>query len=146
MSYEPAWGPLDFRAFLAPEEGHPFRLDWLIAGGQSGAGATPSHPQWFRDARDACQATGRAFFFKQWGEYSPLSRTDGVHELPFMDYNVATRFGFLKQGKNKSGALLDGREWRQMPPVARIERFLQSPGSLISEGSTETGTALKESL
>lgn len=45
------------------------RLDWVITGGESGPNARPSHPQWFRDIRDACEAAGVAFFFKQWGTW-----------------------------------------------------------------------------
>ena len=42
-------------------------LDWIIAGGESGSGARPSHPDWFRGLRDQCTAAAVPFFFKQWG-------------------------------------------------------------------------------
>jgi len=82
VSYEPAWGPVDFRPWL-PVAGSPLAqggvewpyLSWLIAGGESGAGAKPSHPDWFRAARDACQTAGTAFFMKQ--------ITDRGRKLPF---------------------------------------------------------------
>ncbi|MEU7403844.1 phage Gp37/Gp68 family protein [Streptomyces sp. NPDC044948] len=44
-------------------------LDWVIAGGESGPGARPMHPDWARQLRDACDVAGVPFFFKQWGEY-----------------------------------------------------------------------------
>jgi len=132
VSYEPAWGAVDFRPFLLTDIDF---LDWIIAGGESGTGAKPSHPDFIRAARDACQTAGAAFFFKQWGEYAPMSRTDGFHELPFGDYSVSSGWGFLKQGKKASGALLDGRDWRQMPQ-----------GSLICAASSTTGTSLTESV
>ncbi len=44
-------------------------LDWVIAGGESGPGARPSHPDWVRKIRDDCQAAATPFFFKQWGEW-----------------------------------------------------------------------------
>ena len=64
-------------------------IDWLIAGGESGLGARPMHPEWARELRDACLgqrgwavAVGNgprdplsdetAFFFKQWGEWAPV--------------------------------------------------------------------------
>lgn len=47
------------------------RIDWVIAGGESGPGARPSHPDWFRDLRDDCAETGVPFFFKHWGEWAP---------------------------------------------------------------------------
>lgn len=46
-------------------------IDWVIAGGESGPGARPMHPEWARSLRDQCQAAGTAFFFKQWGEWLP---------------------------------------------------------------------------
>jgi protein gp37 len=45
------------------------RLDWVIAGGESGPHARPSHPDWFRSLRDQCAAAGVPFHFKQWGEW-----------------------------------------------------------------------------
>jgi protein gp37 len=42
-------------------------LDWVIAGGESGAGARPMHPDWARSLRDQCAAAGVPFFFKQHG-------------------------------------------------------------------------------
>jgi protein gp37 len=42
-------------------------VDWLIAGGESGHHARPVDGRWVRELRDACTASGTAFFFKQWG-------------------------------------------------------------------------------
>ncbi len=41
------------------------RIDWLIAGGESGPNYRPMDLQWMRDLRDACAASGTAFFAKQ---------------------------------------------------------------------------------
>jgi protein gp37 len=62
-------------------------IDWVIAGGESGPGARPMEPEWVRGIRDQCIKARVPFFFKQWG---------GVH-------------------KSKTGRLLDGRTWDQMP-------------------------------
>lgn len=62
-------------------------IDWVIVGGESGAGARPMKPEWARDLRDQCQEQGVAFFFKQWG---------GVQ-------------------KGKHGRELDGRTWDEYP-------------------------------
>ena len=141
VSYEPALGPVDWTSWLSPVRlpGRHVRLegprndwivdadkshimwrglDWVIAGGESGPGARPSHPKWFRDLRDQCAAAQVPFFFKQWGTHLPLSRTDGIHELPFGDYNVETKFGFNPVGKKEAGALLDGREHKEVPAYA----------------------------
>ena len=42
-------------------------IDWVIAGGESGPGARPMHPDWARSLRDQCGAAGVPFLFKQWG-------------------------------------------------------------------------------
>jgi protein gp37 len=53
-------------------------IHWIIAGGESGPGARPSHPDWFRSLRDQCQAADVPFHFKQWGEWKPIcAMSDG---------------------------------------------------------------------
>lgn len=42
-------------------------IDWVIVGGESGAGARPMNEEWVLSIRDQCRRTGVAFFFKQWG-------------------------------------------------------------------------------
>ena len=42
-------------------------LHWVIAGGESGPGARPMHPDWARGMRDQCQRAGVPFFMKQMG-------------------------------------------------------------------------------
>ena len=65
VSYEPALGPVDWT-------GWDF-LKQMISGGESGPQARPSHPDWHRAARDFCVPRGIAYFFKQWGEWKPIS-------------------------------------------------------------------------
>jgi protein gp37 len=62
-------------------------IDWAIVGGESGPHARPIHHAWVTSIRDQCQRVGVAFFFKQWG---------GTN-------------------KKKSGRLLEGRTWDDMP-------------------------------
>jgi protein gp37 len=45
----------------------PTKLDWVIAGGESGPNARPMHPKWARSLRDQCNAAGVPFFMKQMG-------------------------------------------------------------------------------
>ncbi len=78
VSYEPALGPVDLTKYLRvglyTVDGHGDdaylypRLGWVIAGGESGAGARPFDEAWGRAARDACAAAGVPFFFKQMGK------------------------------------------------------------------------------
>jgi len=90
LSIEPMLGAIDLRSCYlrrmtlcgecpSSDEGTPIdcpcadeRVDWVIAGGESGPHARPSHPDWLRSLRDQCAAAGVPFFFKQWGEWKPI--------------------------------------------------------------------------
>ena len=66
-------------------------IDWVIVGGESGPGARPMQINWVTEIRDQCQKAGVPFFFKQWG---------GTN-------------------KKKTGRLLDGRTWDEMPELKK---------------------------
>jgi protein gp37 len=42
-------------------------INWVIVGGESGAGARLLHPNWVRSVHRQCQKARVPFFFKQWG-------------------------------------------------------------------------------
>ena len=84
LSLEPLLGPLPDLQLAG--------VHWVIAGGESGAGARPMQPEWVREIRDQCVASGVPFFFKQWG---------------------GTR-------KSIDGRELDGRTWDQMPTGVQL--------------------------
>lgn len=65
------------------------RVDWVIAGGESGPRHRPVDLDWVRELRDACIGEGVPFFYKQQG-----GRTS-------------------KSG----GRILDGRTWDEVPRV-----------------------------
>jgi protein gp37 len=72
LSCEPLLGPLEFsnvssRSDAISQLGKKAfdGIDWVIAGGESGPGARPMHPDWARSLRDQCKAAGVAFFMKQ---------------------------------------------------------------------------------
>jgi protein gp37 len=98
-------------------------IDWLIAGGETGPGARPSHPDWFRSARDQCVAAGVKFFFKGWGEYVDID--NAIKRLNYNPYNNKSKkvfmrgcsLPFVRVGKRRAGRLLDGEEWNQIPEV-----------------------------
>lgn len=57
------------------------RLDWVVAGGESGPGARPVHPDWLRTLRDQCARAEVPFLFKQWGQWgldAPFDRDGHV--------------------------------------------------------------------
>jgi len=66
-------------------------IHWVIVGGESGVYHRPIKKEWVESILAQCQASGTAFFFKQWGGITPKS----------------------------GGNLLNGRVWQEMPTVDR---------------------------
>lgn len=64
-------------------------IDWVIVGGESGAGARPMKKEWVENIRKQCEEAAVSFFFKQWG---------GVR-------------------KSEAGRSLNGRTYDDMPDV-----------------------------
>jgi protein gp37 len=122
VSAEPLLGPLDLGPFLRRPLGLD-RLDWVVAGGESGPGARAMLPAWPRALRDQCQAAGVAFFFKQWGEWAPtgyegVSAVSRLNERPPRFYApnpdapddpYALGPEMARVGKKAAGRILDGR-------------------------------------
>ena len=52
------------------------KINWVVAGGESGPNARPMHPDWARSLRDQCADAGVPFLFKQWGEWMPIYDRD----------------------------------------------------------------------
>lgn len=82
LSCEPLLGPLDGLVLDG--------IDWVIVGGESGAGARPMKIEWIRSIFRQCRKAKVPFFFKQWG---------GVR-------------------KDLTGRELGGRTYDEMPRVA----------------------------
>ena len=68
-------------------------IDWVIVGGESGPRARPIAPEWVSKIRDQCRVAQVPFFFKQWGG----------------------------RKRKKSGRLLEGRVWDEMPVSSNTE-------------------------
>lgn len=137
VSIEPMLGPVDLSRWLEPDcpacdatgigipqlgTGCPVcqgtgaipTLSWVVVGGETGPGARPLHPYWVRSVRDQCVAAGVPFWFKQRGEWTwdmPTGRA-----LTSCRETMLVRGGILwRVGSRAAGALLDGREWREVP-------------------------------
>ena len=102
-------------------------LNWIIVGGESGPNARPMHPDWARAIRDQCGAAGTAFFFKQWGSWTPCGEYAPRGKLHFtylttdgrrLGAGAGRSVGAQKMictGKKAAGRLLDGVEHNAMP-------------------------------
>lgn len=90
----PGWGPerREPSGLVTQQMTTGPRIDWVIAGSESGAGARPMDLDWVRTLRDQCAHSGVAFFFKQ----------------------------STVNGKKVPTPELDGRVWVQMPRMPEV--------------------------
>lgn len=58
-------------------------IDWLIVGGESGAGCRPLNKDWVIELRDLAKESNVPFFFKQWGGFH---HSQGGSELEGVEY------------------------------------------------------------
>ena len=105
ISAEPLLGPVDLSVWAN-------RLDWVIAGGESGGRSHPSSPSWFRDLRDQCLAAGVAFHFKQWGDWAPSKHAPEGNKATA---TAADGKAMYRLGKKLAGRRLDRRTWDELP-------------------------------
>lgn len=135
LSCEPLLGPVDLEKPMPGPACNGIYPPWyiqsgihlVIAGGESGPGARPMHPDWARSLRDQCQAAWVPFFFKQWGEWVTESQAPANITLPGRstafwaerdgdgEYTSGDQTAVYKVGKKKAGRLLDSRTWDEMP-------------------------------
>lgn len=116
------------------------RIDWVITGAESGHGARPAHPDWFRTIRDQCAAAGVAYLHKQNGEWAERAALTGDQRATASIWNEK-RVTYVhpadgrtqshgdwdmhdhlegwacvqRVGKKAAGRELDGRTWDEFP-------------------------------
>jgi protein gp37 len=148
LSCEPLLGPVDLTKWLGPVEWPPcwdqhspsaecprcIQPQWIVAGGESGPGARPMHPDWARSLRDQCDRAGVPFFYKQTGEWVPVDDRgpDGWRARRESDWHVrhdgyawplaephgaddGTEVTIRRVGKKAAGRELDGRTHDEYP-------------------------------
>jgi protein gp37 len=108
VSVEPMLGPVDLTkvgrngldlignalalpGMSGPSRSFGTRLDWVILGGETGAGAREMDFEWAWSIRDQCREAGVPFFYKGKGTHGGIRKNY---------HNYAT---------------LDGREWKEFP-------------------------------
>lgn len=113
------------------DEGSPVnRIDWVVAGGESGHDARPMHTDWARALRDQCAAAGVPFLFKQWGEFGPAFGPDlrptglpwsGEAQRAVAHGTATVEQATRRVGKRRAGRLLDGVEHNAFPTTPQRE-------------------------
>jgi protein gp37 len=152
LSCEPLLGLVDLSRWLGVEHYDSFGwgeemfaalngrigggLGWVVAGGESGPGARPMHPDWVRQLRDQCQAARVPFHFKQRGDWTwnrpsnwpvqdwatnpdrnlyvlPDGRRGPIAHTTFEEIGTP----MYRVGKKAAGRELDGQLWDEFPAV-----------------------------
>jgi len=136
-------------------------IDWVIAGGESGPHARPTHCVWAKCLRDDAVAARVPFLWKQWGEWSPRGPEPAYPiydptphlKLSLCGHNASTDEdgivpGFRpacplcnteeswmqRAGKHRTGNLLDGVIWEQRPKA--LESGPQNSAAAIAAAIT----------
>jgi protein gp37 len=137
VSYEPAIAPVSFRwmrAWEGSSRGSALnpagstneydglrKLDWIIAGGESGPHARPCSIEWIRSVVEQCRAAGVPVFVKQLGRWPSSNQPECESWEPLWEDKTCTRLsgryapygGLSHKGGNPS-------EW---PEDLRVQEF-----------------------
>jgi protein gp37 len=117
------------------------QIDWVVVGGESGTNARPMSPEWARSIRDVCKKLDVTFYFKQWGEFAPMSAclAAGMTTFKHKPVNVDGEM-MVRIGKGLAGHLLDGEEWRQVPTTNPLPGLPpNADGTHLGEGEEKEG-------
>lgn len=117
LSCEPLLGPLDLHEYLV-RGNNGVRVDWVIAGGESGPGSRPMNPEWPQAIQRQCAEARVAFHFKQWGHWAPIQLVQDAlkKSTPIQVLRGdGQEISLAAIGKGKSGRLLAGKHWDQFP-------------------------------
>ena len=116
LSCEPLLGEIDLSTWIDSVDFQP--IDWIIAGGESGPGARPMHPDWVDSLRNQCIDSNIAFHFKQWGHWVPteLVERDNVKKVS-IQWSGARSVEMTRLPKKDAGRMLGGRTWDEVPLV-----------------------------
>lgn len=92
------------------------RLDWVVAGGESGPGARPTHPLWVYDLQRQCEQAWIPYWWKQWGGWVPVEKGHGrpgdlIHYTEVDKNPMSMR----RVGKKVAGNLIFGKVYQELP-------------------------------
>lgn len=113
LSCEPLLSAIDLAPFIGKQQA---KIDWVIAGGESGPGARAMHPEWVNSLRRQCHENSIAFHFKQWGHWAPQVALVAPPPKSAKKLEVSGDT-MLGVGKHAAGRFLGGRTWDEFPAV-----------------------------
>lgn len=118
LSCEPLLGPLILREWFRKDGFHP--IDWIIAGGESGPGCRPMHPDWVRSLLIQCQSFAVPFHFKQWGQWVPANLVAGDLKVRLIEFTNDRSVEMVRLSKKLAGRTLEGTTWDGVPLTASV--------------------------
>jgi protein gp37 len=90
-------------------------VDWVICGGESGAGARPFDVNWARQLRGQCEALAISFFMKQLGVHTRMSPADHANDAS--ESNLVSSFKLTKKQAGDLMCMPEDLRVRQWPEV-----------------------------
>jgi protein gp37 len=120
ISCEPLLSLLDISSWLCKNDTGDKKskncINWVIAGGESGAKSRPTHPVWIKSLRDQCSRANTPFHFKQWGNWCPSSGSDnGKNRVIRVNSGTGEIVEMVRKSKKGAGRELEGRNWDGLP-------------------------------
>lgn len=117
LSCEPLLSDLNLKPYLIPNA-KGIKLNWVITGGESGAGSRPMNPEWPANIQKQCAEANVPFHFKQWGHWAPIelvkdsiTKNTRIEMIGSKEHIVS----IAAIGKGKAGRSLSGKYWDQFP-------------------------------
>lgn len=116
-----------------PWQVHPWSIGayihWIIVGGESGVKARPMHPDWAWELFVLSRQAGIPFFFKQWGEWLPMTakvcspddfdagpKGTAKHKTIILERHPGERPVLMERvGTQAAGHIFNGREIMEFP-------------------------------
>lgn len=118
LSCEPLLGAINLEPWINHKILH--RIDWVIAGGESGPGARPMHPDWAKKLLKQCQESKISFHFKQWGHWVPAEIADETAKSSIISLPSEQPVRMVRLPKKEAGRILAGKTWDGVPKSAHI--------------------------
>jgi protein gp37 len=118
LSCEPLLGSLDLTSWF--DRSGFYSIDWVIAGGESGARCRPMHPDWVMSLLDQCQDANVPFHFKQWGHWVPADVVKPNSAAMVLQFGKDRPVPMVRLSKKEAGRTLKGTTWNGVPFAAAV--------------------------
>lgn len=117
LSCEPLLGAIDLTKWFSSAGLYP--IDWVIAGGESGPGARPMHPDWANTLLKQCGDARVPFHFKQWGHWVPaeIAAETANAKATVINLPAERPVKMVRLPKKEAGRMLAGQTWDGLPEI-----------------------------